>query len=160
MLNKAARLQVIYLSISVAGTALTLVTGKFLYLVLAVVIIVLHLIFRDTMNRFQWFPFWGGSKRRIYWVARDNALPTRFPVGIGHAYFNISPDEVEEEDRYFTGTGVYVRVSHWSFQVGFGRRLQSSPWHREIEVPVDEIRKGVDGVWESEEVPVTSGTDS
>lgn len=159
MLNKDATRQVVYLGLSVLATALAIMVGSVWPLVAVVVLVIGHLIFRDTMNRFQWFPFWGESKHRIYWITKDNATSIDPIIGIGHVYFNMNSDLIDPA-QYFRGTGVYVRIHHWSFQVGFGRRLQTSPWHRVLEVPVEEIKKGVHGVWEEEDVAVSSGADS
>ena len=139
----------IILGLATIGAALTIATGSAWWLALVVAPGILWMIFRDTMNVFQWFPWWGKSERRIYWVTRNTANSAQKRIDFkASVYFDFQDDGVE---RYFHGHGVQFRFRHWSFQVGFGRRLQASPWHRRIDVPVEEIRKGVTGVWIEED---------
>jgi len=125
------------------------------WLLLYVIPYGLHLVFRDTMNRFQWFPFWGSFKRRMYWIARNNESMMTPMLSIGHVYHDF---DTPEGERYFHGTGIMVSIRHWSFQVGVGKLLERRLWGRDIDVEVEEIRKGVDGVW-IEGDPVASDLD-
>jgi hypothetical protein len=154
MRNKDAYRQAVYLLLGAVAATLTTLTGSLWWLAVAIGGIILHLIFRDTMNVFQWFPFWGSSKRRLYWIVKNDATVMQAIIGSAHVYFNIHDEMDEQADyvEYFTGSGVAIRYKNWSFQVGFGRRLQASPWHRDLDVPVEEIKQGVDGVWEEEDV--------
>ena len=142
----------IILGIAVLGAALTSITGSLWYLGIALAIGLLWVIFRDTMNVFQWFPWWGQSKRRIYWVARNNESSLTPFISKAFTYHDF---DTPEGERYFHGTGIMVSISHWSFQVGIGKLLERRLWGRDIDVDVEEIRKGVDGVW-TEGDPVSS----
>jgi hypothetical protein len=114
--------------------------------------ILAHLVLRDSMNQFQWFPFWGSYRKRVYWIFKNNAARWVPPVSIGYTYFDVHDES--HDCQYFHGSGLMLRVSRWSVQVGFGRLLQTSPWSRLLDVPVVELGKGIHGAWE-EEVSVT-----
>jgi len=119
----------------------------------------LYFVFRGTMNRFQWFPWWSPDSlwRRLYWMVRNDASLASPWFDRANLYFTTDDVDLHHEDglneesqhpQYFHGSGFQVRFSHWSFQIGIGRLLQESPWHRELDVDVEEIKKGVYGVWE------------
>ena len=142
-----------FVKLALAAVAITLMVYKesAWWLLLYVVPYLLHLVFRDTMNVFQWFPFWGNFKHRIYWISRNNESMMTPPFSIGHVYHDFATPEGE---RYFHGSGLMFAFKRWSFQVGVGKLLERRPWARDLDVDVEEIRKGVDGVWtEGDSVP-------
>ena len=87
----------VYISIVGLSAVVPSITGNFWYMVGANVLIILHMIFRDTLNRFQWFPFWGQFSHRLYWIRKDNANPATRHVGVGHVYVDIDDGDIDGE---------------------------------------------------------------
>lgn len=113
-----------------------------------------YYVLRDSMNVFQWFPWWGTSRRRLYWMSR-NTTPINIPMlSKGFLVLNMAK-AYDGTPQYFKGNGIQIRFLHWSFQIGFGTLEQESPWHRELDVPVEEIKKGTLGVWEEQDITVS-----
>lgn len=146
-----------FFKLALAAVAITLMvyTESAWWLMLYVVPYLLHLIFRDTMNVFQWFPFWGNFKHRVYWMTRNNESPFTPVISKGFLYTDF---DTPEGERFFHGSGLLIAINRWSFQIGVGKLLERRPWGRDLDVQVEEIRKGVDGVW-SEDESVASSRD-
>lgn len=102
-------------------------------------------VFKGSMNQFQWLPTGvrGMGSRHMWWMFR-NDTPRHFrPVAKSFVYLR--------EEPFFAGSGFIIRIGKWSVQGGFGKELDRSAWSRELNVPVDQIREGVNGVWEEED---------
>ena len=155
MLNKDETRQAWYLGLSLFGALFTSWLGSIWPLALALGGILLHMMFRDTMNVFQWFPFWGKMRYRIYWYTRNNADTNSRNLWMGYIYTDIF-GAGKEVVAYFHGRGPQIRFKRWSFQVGIGKLTHENPYSRMLDVSVDEIKKGHDGVWEQDDATASS----
>jgi hypothetical protein len=145
----------IYLAVCVIGAVLTTVLGSIWWLTGALALVLLHLVFRDTLNVFQWFPWWGKMRYRLYWYTRNNADTNSRVLWMGYIYSDIF-GAGREVVAYFSGKGPQIRFKRWSFQVGIGKLTQGSPYSRMLDVSVEDIKKGHAGVWEQDNAITSS----
>lgn len=151
-MRKDEKRQAAYLALTLFGALLTMLVSSIWPLALGVVAVCFHLIFRDTMNVFQWFPWWGAFPYRLYWMTENDAHTKNSRwLWIGYIFTDIYVPYSTEVDCYFYGRGLHVRFLRWSFQVGIGKLVDDNPWARVLDVSVEDIRKGHEGVWEQDD---------
>lgn len=107
-----------------------------LVILAAVVPGLLYLLFRDTLNRVQYFPF--KTNRAIYWIARDTGVER-----VGKSFMKMTAPP------WLQGTGFTVTYRQFSFQVGLAKRksflttdeaLKDILGASDLNIGIDEIR--------------------
>ena len=122
--------------------------------VLAVVALILWVVFKDTMNKFQCLPWGDHGKYRLYWITRDNGVLGTPVVSQGFMHLLVYP--------WVTGHGVQFRYKTYTFQVGIGKtqglEADEGVLHqlggRPMDTPVDEIK-----VWDGDADEVKANAD-
>jgi len=104
-------------------------------------------VLRGSLNLFQYYPYRGRIKYRVWWMTENNQERVGPLVASAFAYVELHPELIDSP--WFHGVGLRFRALSYSFTIGVGKVAPSADWWRELNgVPVEEIRKGLDGVWE------------
>lgn len=102
------------------------------YIIVALIVVGLYFLFRDTMNRLQYVQTF-----RIYWITRDTGVKSS-PI-VSRAFMR------QTSEPWWRGSGVQFRAGKYTFQIGVltgkGSSLLDQVGGRDMDESPAELRK-------------------